>query len=124
MLTFEEIEKNLREENPREDIVRVITNTYINSRGELVIQKTIRQMRSLSKAPNGYLAFEGELSEVGTDAIGTSLVGVEDLLDGLYRMVVAFEGRDWETGYVEEVEYKFEPIDDKGSTEAYKGILE
>ena len=112
MSSFEQIEENIQNENQREDIVKVRTDTYINNKGELVIQKTIRQMRSLSKSPNGYLAFEEELSMCGTDAIGTSLIGVEDLDDGLYRMIVACKGRDWETGYVDEVEFKFEPIDE------------
>ena len=65
MLSFEEIESNINRENIQKDIVKIKTESWVNSRNELVIQKVIRQMRSLSESSSEYLAFEDELSQVG-----------------------------------------------------------
>lgn len=70
----------------QKDVIKIQTNVYVNSRKELVIQKTIRQMRSLSESDKGYRVFEEELSEIGAHAYFTSLEGIDSLSDGLYEM--------------------------------------
>tara|TARA_Y100000593_G_scaffold94032_1_gene191253 strand:+ start:48831 stop:49181 length:351 start_codon:yes stop_codon:yes gene_type:complete len=112
MLSFQEIEENMNQNKIQRDIVKIQTNTWVNSKKELVVQKTIRQMRSLSESSTGYLAFEDELSQVGVDALGTSFPDLTAFDDGLYQMTIAWCSRDIETGYIDDIEFKFTKIDE------------
>ena len=98
----------------QKDVIKISTTSWKNGRGELVIQRTIRQMRSLSSSPRRYRAFENELSVCGAglEDLSDSLPGIENLPDGLYEMFVKYQSYDCETGSVDGVEFGFEPVGD------------
>lgn len=97
--------------DPQKDVIRVKTDRWVDCHGQLVIKKTIRQMRSMSESNRNYLAFEDELSQMGADVCDSSLSGIEGLKDGLYEMFLKWASTDCETGYVDDIEFGFREIE-------------
>lgn len=110
-LSFEEIENREAQKDPQRDVIRVQTDRWVDCHGQLIIKKTIRQMRSMSESKRGYLAFEDELSQMGADVCDSSLAGIEGLEDGIYEIFLKWSSTDYETGHVDDVEFGFRKIE-------------
>ena len=97
--------KNLSE-SPCKLVVRVRTSHYAKRNG-LVQTKSVTVMRRMSQGHD----FLGEdASMVGADLVMARITNLHEVDDGLYQVVTVNEGRDWETGYLEEWDYKLVPM--------------
>lgn len=81
-------------------VIKVKTDVWIDSGGQLIYKKTIRQMRTLTDVD--WYAFEEELGGAGGPE---GLEGIEDLADGLYRMACYYDTD--EHGVCDGVSYSF-----------------
>lgn len=86
------------------NIIRIATSTYVNSKGELVVSRNFRHMRSLS---TGYPLLEEELSNIGAEEVAPDMD--MNLLDGLYIMTPHYECDRW--GDIDGVTYSFTPYE-------------
>ena len=89
-------------------VVRVQTSFYSPRSGTLVRQTTVRVMRRLSRGHD--FLFE-DVSMVGADEVMPRIVNLDEVEDGLYRVITINERLNWETGYVDSYDYRLVPIE-------------
>lgn len=83
-------------------VVRVSTSCYKTSSG-------IHQRRSLlwqKRKSKGFAILDEDTDQIGCDEVFSHIVNLAECEDGLYTVVTCNEKRDWESGMVEEYDYK------------------
>jgi hypothetical protein len=65
-------------------------------------------MRRLS---TGHDFLSEDTSMVGADEVIPQIVNLDEVEDGLYRVITVNERRDWESGYVDSYDYRLVPIE-------------
>ena len=96
-------------------VIKIRTEIWTDSNGQLRINRIIRQMRSMTENEgNGYFAFEEELSQCGGEELlsGIGFEELKSLEDGLYQMHLHMGSEDYETGFCELEGVSFERIDE------------
>lgn len=99
----------LKEDSPCEDnrlVFRLRTTAYESS--GYTLSKCLIPMRRLSK---GHDFFAEDVSHVGVKECMDWIVNLDECEDGLYRLIMINEKRDWESGCVEEWDYKLVPYE-------------
>lgn len=91
---------------PRE-VVR-ITTTYWSDNRTLHCKKSITIQRRKSQGAELLLH---DASMIGPDLVFANIVNLNECKDGLYVAVTCNEHRDWESGYIEDYDYKLIPYD-------------
>ena len=86
-------------------IVRVKTSWWNDNRG-LHSRKDILTMKSLSK---GYQILEEDAKNIGAPQVVERIVNLDECEDGLYEVIIVNEGYDWETGCLDDYDYKLVP---------------
>lgn len=89
-------------EPPNRCVVRLTTSSWTNRRG--VHFKT--SLLFLRKKSSGFNFLEEEAAAIGSDEIISRIVNLNECLDGEYEVVVCNCRRDWETGSVEDYDYR------------------
>lgn len=90
--------------SPEQCVVRVGTMAF--KRGETYhYGRTIRVLKSLTT----YDLLEGEEQAVGTWDALNSIVNIDKVEDGLYSVILCNIGRDWESGHIDECDFKLVP---------------
>jgi hypothetical protein len=87
-------------------IVRVRTNVFERSAGDLVYSKSLRVLKRYSR---GFNPIQHDIEYVGAEQTLPSITNFHQVEDGLYSLEVSRTHRDWETGYIDEVYYALEP---------------
>jgi hypothetical protein len=95
-------------EKENRTVVRLVTSAWNDKRG-VHVKKTLRWMQRLSY---GFNCLEEDCTQVGTEEAIRTVLNLYDVKDGLYEVVMVNERRDWETGYVEEWEFKLHPFNE------------
>lgn len=65
-------------------------------------------MRRMSR---GHDFLDEDVSATGAELVMDRITNLHEVEDGLYRVITINERRDWESGYVEEWDYKLVPIE-------------
>lgn len=100
-------------------VVRVSRSAWGDARA--VHSKTsIRLMRSLCQ-PEWTFLDDGK--NCGEEVVFERITNLHECRDGLYELVICNEERDWETGYVEDWDYKLIPISDDIKAIAKKKMM-
>ena len=86
----------------RLEVVKLVTSSWYDKRG-LHIR---RDLIPVKRKSCGHRCLEEDCSMVGSDEVCTRIVNLNECKDGLYRVVVCNEHRDWETGCIEDYDYK------------------
>lgn len=86
-------------------VVRLRTSAWSDDRGLHVR----RSLTYLKRKCQGFNFFEEDISNIGADEAVTGIINLDECKDGVYQIVICNEHRDWETGYVEDYEYKLIP---------------
>lgn len=94
-------------EPPCRLVVRVRTSHYAKRNG-LVQTKSVTVMRRMSR---GHDFLDEDVSATGAELVMDRITNLHEVEDGLYRVITINERRDWESGYVEEWDYKLVPIE-------------
>lgn len=87
-------------------IVRVQTDYWSNGRG--LFQK--KSLLFLKRKSTGHNFIEEDASCAGPDMVIPKITNLDECDDGVYQVITINEYRDWETGYVEDWDYKLVPF--------------
>jgi len=83
-------------------VVRLKTEYYQKSNGELVLAKSIKTMKRLS---DGLDMLAEEVSNVGAEDFLKLIVNLNDCEDGLYHISITNISKDIETGYLDDFDF-------------------
>jgi hypothetical protein len=87
-------------------IVRLKTESWFDNKG-IYIKKKILFMKRLSKGFNLLLE---DCVQIGSEEVDGRIINLDECSDGLYKVIICHEYRDWETGMIEDWEYKLIPV--------------
>lgn len=86
-------------------VVRLRTEYWSTDRG--VFKKTcVLYLKSKSSGVN---FIEEDASFGGPELVIPKIINLDECADGIYEVICVNEYRDWETGYVEDWDYKLVP---------------
>lgn len=91
-------------EEPSVNVVRVKTSWWKDERG-LHYRKDILTMKGLS---SGYQILQEDSSNIGAYEVGEK-IDFQNCSDGLYEVIITNQTYDWETGYLDDYDYKLVP---------------
>ena len=83
-------------------IVRVKTSMWSDAKGAY-IKKNIMFLRRQCK---GFNVLEEDISAAGAQDVLPRILNLSECDDGIYRLITCNESRDWETGYIDDYDYK------------------
>ena len=112
MNVSEKFEKSLSEEllskkpSPK-CIVRLTTSAWYDLDG-CYLKKSLK---FLKKKCVGYNILYEDSAMIGFNEVLLNIINLNDCKDGIYKVVTCNERADWETGYVEEYDYKLIPYE-------------
>lgn len=113
METIEDLlNKSTTMENHRE-VVRLRTS-YWSDKGGVHMKKSLTRMRR--KSVGSFELLNEDASMVGGDAVWEKIVNLHECRDGLYIFTTCNERRDWETGIVDDYDYKLLPYNENEPT--------
>lgn len=87
-------------------VVRVKTTTWADNRG-LHTKKSLTFLRRQCK---GFNILAEDASAIGAEEVLPRILNLDEVEDGIYEVVVCNESRDFETGYVDDYDYKLVTI--------------
>jgi len=87
-----------------ETVVRIRSSSYTTRRGI----RFVRDIEVLKRKSDPDPLFLRDIEQTGVDAL-ESIVNFQTVKDGVYRLIVTREHRDWETGLVEDWRYELVP---------------
>lgn len=93
---------NMTEKAVPKVVVRLKTYSWSSKRG--VHQR--RDLLFLKRQCEGYNVVDEDVSNVGASDVVSRIVNLDACPDGVYEVVICNEKRDWESGYVEDYDYK------------------
>jgi hypothetical protein len=93
------------EKEPNKCVVRLSTARWSNKRG-LYEKWSITFLR---RQCSGFNVLEEDISMVGGEEVLPKITNLDECKDGIYDVVTCNERRDWETGVVDEYDYKLLP---------------
>ena len=86
-------------------VVRVSTSYWSDENG----MYTRKNLRYLKRKSRGFNVLAEDASQIGAEDTLTRINNLDTVEDGVYRVVVINERRDWETGQVEDWSYSLFP---------------
>lgn len=87
---------------PNKIVVRVKTSYWRDNKG-LHIRKDINYLK---RKCEGFNFIEEDCSMVGFEEVAPKILNLNEVGDGVYRIIVTNETKNWETGYVDDWDYK------------------
>ena len=105
-LTLDELSSAVTEKEQKNIcMVRVKTSMWSDARGAY-IKKSLMFLRRKCK---GFNVLEEDISAVGAEDVLPRIMNLSECGDGIYRLITCNESRDWETGYIDDYDYKLLP---------------
>lgn len=93
--------------NPRPRcVVRLRTSTWFDGKA-LHLKKSLTILR---KQCVGYNVLQEDASNIGAEDVISKIIDLDSLDDGIYEVVACNESRDWESGHVEDYDYRLVPF--------------
>lgn len=99
-------------------IVRLVTSSWTSREGI----HTTQSLRYLKRKCIGHNFVEEDASIISAGDVMTRIINLHKCVDGIYEVVICNEFRDYETGNVEDYDYKLVPYTEEKPT-MYSGIL-
>lgn len=87
-------------------VVRLKTTTWADARG-LHIRKDLMFLR---RQCVGWNILEEDAGMIGADEVVPRIVNLDECSDGIYEAVACNESHDYETGHVDDYDYKLLPM--------------
>jgi len=85
-------------------VVRVTTTTWADKRG--LHQK--KSLLFLRRQCEGFNVLEEDVSVIGAEDVLPRILNLDKCEDGIYKVVTCNISRDYETGYVDDYDYRLE----------------
>lgn len=86
-------------------VVRIRTSSWSDRQG-IHLKKDIILLKRKSK---GFNILEEDISNIGANEVVSRLINLDECKDGLYIVTTCNEKRDWESGYVDDYDYRLVP---------------
>jgi hypothetical protein len=67
-------------------------------------------LKKLKRKSSGYCFIEEDAMNIGFEEIYKKIINIEDCKDGIYVIETCNEKRDWESGDVDDYDYKLVPF--------------
>ena len=83
-------------------VVRLTTSAWKNDRG-VHLKKSLD---FLKRQCVGFNILDEDCLMIGAEEVVPKIININSVPDGVYRVVVCNESRDWETGHVDDYDYK------------------
>lgn len=93
--------KTSTEEQEHICVVRLVTSAWHNDRG-VHLKKSLN---FLKRKCVGYNILYEDCTMIGAEEVIPRITNFNEMPDGVYRVVICNESRDWETGHVEDYDY-------------------
>lgn len=95
--------QNLNGTQPeRREVVKLVTHSWVDKRG-LHIR---RDLLPLKRKSIGHSCLEEDCSMIGPDEVHPRITNLHQCKDGIYQVVLCNEHRDYESGDIEDYDYK------------------
>lgn len=91
------------ESKKNKTIVRISRNYFRNRKGEFVKQTKISPLK---RKCTGQQLIEYDYDNVDCEYIIDRIINLEELKDGIYELIPINLGTDFETGYIQDYDYK------------------
>jgi hypothetical protein len=89
-------------------VVRLTTTFYQGVRG----LHTKKSLTLLKRKSFGYDMLNEDASAIGVEHVLNRIIGLHNMEDGVYEVVTCNHARDWETGYIDDWDYRLIPYDE------------
>lgn len=96
----------MSEELDSRQVVRLTNEVWNDARG----LHCRRSLRTLRRKSTRHLWFDEEISNGGADFAWKHLVNIDECKDGIYTVETCNERMDWETGYLDDYDYRLVPF--------------
>ena len=83
-------------------VVRLTTSAWSDSRG-VHLKKSLKFLKRKCK---GYNILDEDCGMTGAEEVIPRIINIDSVSDGVYRVVTCNESRDWESGCVDDYDYK------------------
>lgn len=93
-------------------VVRIRTTAW-SDRSGLHFKKSLVFLR---KQCVGFNVLEEDVGMIGAEEVIPRIINIDECENGVYQVVVCNESRDWETGCVDDFDYRLIPMPDHSST--------
>jgi hypothetical protein len=97
-------------------VVRLSTTMWVDKRG-LSIKKSLIFLR---KKCTGFNVLEEDVGNIGAEEVLLRILNLYECKDGIYEVVTCNESRDFETGYIDDYDYKLVAIKEENDKEVIK----
>ncbi len=98
--------KNTKEP-PSVCVVRLTTSQW-NDKNGIYEKKSIRY---LQRKCTGWNCIEEDISMIGADEVMPRIINLYECKDGIYEVIMCNEKKDWETGCIDDYDYKLIPYE-------------
>ena len=83
-------------------VVRVTTTMWTDKRG----LHTKKSLTFLRRQCEGFNVLEEDASAAGVEEVLPRILNLDECEDGVYEVATCNESRDWESGYVDDYDYR------------------
>lgn len=98
---------NPLENNQHREVVRLRTTFWTTARGGIAIKKELIPLRRKSE---GVQLLDEDCRMAGAEMVAGNITNLSECKDGVYTFEVCNESKDWETGIVDDYDYKLVPF--------------
>jgi len=98
----DEIKPPVEKEEENICIVKLVTTAWVNNRG-LHFKKSLIYLKRRCK---GFNFLEEDSSYLDDIELVKKIINFNDVKDGIYEIISINESTDWETGYIDDYDYK------------------
>ena len=68
-------------------------------------------LKYLKRHTEGFNILDDECTLIGADEVFPKIINLDKCRDGVYKIILCNEHRDYETGHIEDWDYRLEPFD-------------
>lgn len=87
-------------------VVKLVTTFYQKGNGFF----WSKEIRPLKRKCKGYNILTEDVSNIGIKEVLTKIINIEKCDDGIYKLIICNTFRDWETGHINDYDYKLIPF--------------
>ena len=102
------------EERKDKCTARVTTTTWADKRG----LHTKKSLIFLRRQCDGFNMLEEDISMIGTDDVLPKILNFSECEDGIYEIVICNESHDFETGHIDDYDFKLVTANEPSSPDA------
>ena len=89
-------------------VVGRLTTTYWHNSDGISTRRTFRFLKRKCKSFN---FVEEDADAIGADETWKRIINMDECKDGIYQVVTCNQSRDWETGIIDDYDFKLIPIE-------------